>query len=85
MTWDQAVEYCKSYGEGWRLPTLDELNIIRSTAHNFSEVWYWTSTTSEPRNDKCEYAYGFNMVDGKYSEFLKNAVCIRVRPVYDSK
>lgn len=28
MTWEEAREACVTLGEGWRLPTLDELKII---------------------------------------------------------
>jgi len=25
VTWDEALEYCESLGDGWRLPTSKEL------------------------------------------------------------
>jgi len=30
MTWNDANSACDSIGEGWRLPTLDELNLIHT-------------------------------------------------------
>ncbi len=28
MNWDDAKEACENLGDGWRLPTKDELNIL---------------------------------------------------------
>ena len=54
LPYAEAVEYCKSLGDGWRLPTVDEMAFI---AKNFNNNWgdenkslgnvYWTITTDE--------------------------------------
>ena len=47
MTWEKAVEYCKSLGEGWRLPTKDELNKMyenKDKLGGFGEGWLWSSS-----------------------------------------
>lgn len=44
LTWHEAVEYCKSLGSGWRLPTKDELNQIYNSKNNFTKDFYWSST-----------------------------------------
>ncbi len=49
MTWDEANEYCKSLGEGWRLPTKDELNQmyqLKDEIDGFGEGWLWSSSQS---------------------------------------
>ena len=46
-TWDEAVQYCKSLGEGWRLPTIQELWYIyeeKELKKEFSSASYWSST-----------------------------------------
>ena len=57
MTWEDAIEACKSLDNGWRLPTVRELaSLIDYTrydpalpeGHPFNNVrsfWYWTATT----------------------------------------
>ena len=55
LPYAEAVEYCKSLGNGWRLPTIDEMAFI---SKNFDNNWgdenkslntspYWTITTDE--------------------------------------
>lgn len=49
QTWDGAHKACADLGEGWRLPTLDELNIIyqnKAKIGGFNDsigaVYYWS-------------------------------------------
>jgi hypothetical protein len=62
--WDECEPYIlKNYGKGWRLPTLEELQYIRSLKYDLgvfpnmnTEDDYWTSTEGVPdyipdRND----------------------------------
>jgi hypothetical protein len=49
MTWEQAIEVCKNLGDGWRLPTKLEMEVIYSQLHengigNFEASCYWSST-----------------------------------------
>lgn len=55
MTWENAMKIHEKLGEGWRLPTLDELAILRKTvgqgANNtaeFSGGLYWSATDYDP-------------------------------------
>jgi len=44
--WKDAQSLCESYGEGWRLPTKDELNCLYKNKDNvggFLRDWYWSS------------------------------------------
>ena len=45
LTWDQAQEYCKSLGEGWRLPTISEMFYLYEDKI-ITENFYWSSTES---------------------------------------
>ena len=47
MNWDDAVKACADLGDGWRLPTKDELNILyenKDKIGGFATKYYWSST-----------------------------------------
>jgi hypothetical protein len=46
FNWEEAKKVCADLGEGWRLPTKTELNILyksRDKIRGFSESNYWSS------------------------------------------
>jgi hypothetical protein len=48
MSWDDATRSCQSLGEGWRLPTRDELATLyenKDFIGGFTNDHYWSSTT----------------------------------------
>jgi len=50
FTWDEAVEEVKKLGEGWRLPTKEEINLMyrhKDEIGGFVENLYWSSTEYE--------------------------------------
>ena len=52
MTWEDAKAACANLGEGWALPTKNELNFLyenREKIGGFASNIYWSST---------EYSYG---------------------------
>lgn len=67
MTWDEAVEKVKELGDGWRLPTITELQLIWDSEHKdlFKEA-YWSS--SEYNSG---YAWLFNFSNGSTNNFVK--------------
>ena len=45
--WDRAKKACADLGGGWRLPTIDELNVLyenKDKIGGFFNVYYWSST-----------------------------------------
>ena len=44
LSWNEAVEYCETFGEGWRLPNKDELNQIYQLENDFTKKEHWSST-----------------------------------------
>jgi hypothetical protein len=51
MTWDSASTYCMNKGDGWRLPTTNELYCACSNAATlpggYSSDWYWSASTDD--------------------------------------
>ena len=51
MTWDQAIVFCQNLGDGWRLPTENELIYMWCISPSFTEeiafaaLDYWSATT----------------------------------------
>ena len=48
--WDNAKKACKALGEGWRLPTIDELKLLylnKNKILSFAGSAYWSSTEDD--------------------------------------
>jgi hypothetical protein len=53
MSWDKAKKACANLGDGWRLPTKDELNLIyenKNVVGGFALNNYWSSTENDNYN-----------------------------------
>ena len=62
MSWYDADESCKGLGDGWRLPTKDELNLLYKNKDKMGVVAFighWSSTEYDN-----VYAWGQNIVNG---------------------
>ena len=47
MNWNDAEKACETFGDGWRLPTKDELNFLylnKDKIGSFTDFFYWSST-----------------------------------------
>jgi len=47
LTWDEAKKACEELGDGWRLPTIEELRFIydkRAEIGNLKVEFYWSSS-----------------------------------------
>lgn len=80
MDRQDALEACKSLGEGWRLPTKEELNFIyqnKKKIGGFKAERYWSS--SEHSNS--DYGWAHNFVKGNefynYKELTYNVRAVR--------
>ena len=88
-SWSKAKQWCRNHGDGWRLPTKDELLVIytnkldvnywlkRCNSGILKDSWYWTST--EYNSD---YAWLVGMNDGDTSYYAKS-YHYYVRAVYE--
>lgn len=63
LTWDEAIKYADLLGEGWRLPTKNELQLAYiSKIKGFMPDYYWSSDTYEYNKD---YALVYYFLLGK--------------------
>lgn len=45
-TWDEAKEWVESLGDGWRMPTVDELKQLYETDPNITSKYIWSCETT---------------------------------------
>ncbi len=67
MDWYKAKKQSEKKGDGWRLPTKEELKIIYNdlhlkNLHDFGNVNYWSLDEDEEDED---FAYGLCFDDGR--------------------
>ena len=79
MNWLKAKQACVDLGDGWRLPTIDELNILyinKDKIGGFSRNFYWSS-----KEDYYDSSWGQNLFFGLqyYNDKSYNAEVRSVR------
>ena len=70
-TWDDAMKACADLGDGWRLPTKDELNLLyenKEKIGGFTDNNYWSSTEGDNNYDAWLQDFNF----GYQNFFFKN-------------
>ena len=74
--WEDAKKVCADLGEGWRLPTREELHLIwlnKESIGGFAAAFYWSS--GESLND---YAWDQNFSVGyQYDDYKNDTYCVR--------
>ncbi len=79
MEWNNAVKACSELGNGWRLPTKNELNFMYSNRvkiGRFANNDYWSSTEEDSDNAWRQYFNG-----GSQALLFKNRGFANVRAV----
>ncbi len=73
LNWSTAKLKCEEIGEGWRLPTLSELEEIfeNKEQYNFANYGYWTYWSIEELNE--EESLSFSGVEGNITTHLKTS------------
>ena len=78
--WREAKQWCRNHGDGWRLPTKDELEAIyrnkrdinygltRCNGSKLQDSFYWSSTEHEYDSER---AWRVNMLGGNTYDFSK--------------
>jgi len=78
MKWEEAKDYCKKLGDGWRLPTKTELNIMyqnKESIGGFDFFYYWSSTEYDNYEAWIHsFGSGYQSSYGKNSTFYVRAV-----------
>lgn len=79
MNWEDATKSCSSLGDGWRLPTKSELNILYKNLGKIGNVandGYWTSTENGNERAWRQYLFeeGYSYDDVKYGSGYARAV-----------
>jgi hypothetical protein len=81
ITWQEAMNYATTLGEGWRLPTKEELQIIQASpkAKEFATKRYlWSSSTYVfVTGFAWVVNFGYGYVDYDYKPFSYDARCVR--------
>jgi hypothetical protein len=79
MPWEKAMDYAKNLGDGWRLPTKEELQAYAPQLKKMGvEGTLWSGSTV---SDYSNYAwivslgYGFTFNNLKYTSY--DVVCVR--------
>ena len=79
MNWNDAVKACADLGDGWRLPTKDELYILyknKDKIGGFADFKYWSSTEGNFANAGFEDFANAGFKDFGYGKFNYN-YCVR--------
>jgi hypothetical protein len=73
MNWNDAMEYTKSLGDGWRLPTKEELYLIYKSTNDFMDGTYWSIDEDSSGNAMLQNFYsGY-----QYAADKRNGTCVR--------
>ena len=75
MNWSIAKDACKDLGNGWRLPTKSELELIFRELHllgkgNFKLNYYWSSSQHDG-----DSSWNFGFHEGKANKFMHGVPC----------
>ena len=68
-SWENAKKVCENLGDGWRLPTREELHLIwlnKESIGGFAAAYYWSS--SESSNFSAWSQYFFNGYQANYGK-----------------
>jgi len=74
--WEDAKKVCEDLGDGWRLPTREELHLIwlnKESIGGFDTVYYWSSSEDGNSNVWVQYFCNGNQYDCSKS----NPLCVR--------
>ena len=70
MEWERAKKACKNLGDGWRLPSKHELNLLyenKEKIGGFANRYYWSITEVDSR-----YAWAQDFSNGRQSRTNKD-------------
>ncbi len=81
VAWQQAMDYAEELGDGWRVPTKEELMIIYASSRRkefATKEWFWSSSTYVGRPNG---AWGVYFDNGDVDYYNKTCIsdvrCVR--------
>ena len=80
MNWTDAKAASEELGNGWRLPSKDELNILYENIDkrgNFKGAYYWSSTEA----DKSDFAWCQDIIFGTQKDYYNKNNTLSVRAI----
>jgi hypothetical protein len=76
--WEDAKKVCEDLGDGWKLPTIEELHLIRVNRESiggFDAAYYWSSSEFNLNSAWSQYFANGSQVDYfKYYTYYVRAV-----------
>jgi len=77
MTWYEVPWYAKSLGDGWRVPTIEELNkAYENKVEGFASGCYWSSSECNS-NYACILNFNLGGQDSYYKSHYYPVRCVR--------
>ena len=75
LSWDDAIKYCESLGNGWRLPYINELTQIYKSDNDFAKKEHWSNTEFNSFYAwKQSFEFGIEDFTGKNYRFYVRAI-----------
>jgi antitoxin component YwqK of YwqJK toxin-antitoxin module len=78
MNWEDAMAACEAMGDGWHLPTKDELNVLyqnKDAIGGFTDDCDWSSTKANDVSAWFQvFSDGYQGFNGKYHNYYVRAV-----------
>jgi hypothetical protein len=86
MSWQEAIDWCKSMGDGWRLPTIGELRIAwEQNVEGFASSSYWSSSEGNSNNAWSQYFGSGYQYDGNKDDDVRVRACRDVAEAREAK
>lgn len=84
MSWLEGISACADLGNGWRLPTIDELQFMytnKDQIGGFMQTVYWSSSSGFDQSTGLNASWYFSFYTGNGSLYYKTTSKRRIRAV----
>lgn len=79
LSWTEAMEKFKDNPDGWRLPTIEELNLMyqnKDKIKGLTNAWYWSASESNYHYARFQY-FSNGYQDWYHKDFQLRVRCVR--------
>jgi hypothetical protein len=81
VTWEEAMDYAKELGEGWRIPSKQELQIIEASPRSkefATEGFFWASSLyAHDTNYAWTISFSSGYVSSVHTKSASDSRCVR--------